>query len=103
MTNTLPTVANRWAFFALLQVATMGSALPLIHYLHGRFRRAGRGAVRVEVLVREAIWVGLFVTTCAWLMIPRLLSLLVAIVLAGAFIIIEGLLRLRELTRWQPE
>lgn len=101
--NTYPDVPNRWAFFALLQLAVAGTAMPLIHFLHRRFapntlRRAGPG-----MLVRQASWVGLFVTGCAWLRIPRLLSLPIALVLAIALIIIEALLRLRERTQWRPE
>lgn len=103
VTHTLPTVPNRWMFFALLHAATTGTALPFVYYLHILFGRKDRPQVGSVVLVRQAMWVGLFVTTCAWLLIPRLLSILVALVLAGALITIEALLRLREMTRWRPE
>jgi hypothetical protein len=101
--NTLPTVPNRWAFYALLQIALTGTALPFVRFLHQRFSRGRALFVRAGVMVRQASWVGLLGTTCAWLRIPRLLSLPLAVVVAIALIIIEGLLRLRERSGWQPE
>jgi hypothetical protein len=59
--------------------------------------------VKPGVLLRQAIWVGLFGTICAWLRIPRLLSIPVAIVVALALSAIESLLRLRERTQWRPD
>ncbi len=103
VTNTLPTVPYRWAFYALLQVALTGTALPFVRLLHRRFSRHAGAHVKAGVLVRQAVWVGLFVTTCAWLRIPRLLSVPVAVVLALALVAIEALLRLRERTAWQPD
>lgn len=103
ITHTLPTVPNRWAFYALLQVAITGTALPLVRLLHRRFSRGGGVFVGPAVLVRQATWVGLFVTTCVWLRIPRLLSVLLALVIAFALIVVEALLRLRERTQWRPE
>ena len=103
VTNTLPTVPYRWAFYALLQVALTGTALPFVRLLHRRFSRQAGAHVRAGVLVRQAVWVGLFVTTCAWLRIPRLLSVPIAVVLALALVAIEALLRLRERTAWQPD
>ncbi len=99
--NTLPTVPNRWLFFALLQIGMTGMALPFVTYLHRRFGR-GRNLTPL-VLIRQASWVGLFATTCAWLRIPRLLSLPIALLVLGALIVIEVLLRVREVTRWRPE
>jgi hypothetical protein len=103
VTNTLPTVPNRWAFYALLQIALTGTALPFVRFLTRRFAR-GRGLfVPPGVLVRQATWVGLFGTTCAWLRIPRLLSIPLVILLALALIAIEFLLRMRERMQQEPE
>jgi hypothetical protein len=103
LANTLPTVPHRWAFYALLQIALTGTALPFVRLLHRRFSRGAGLFVPASVLVRQAIWVGLFVTTCVWLRIPRLLSVPVAIVLVLAIVAIEALLRLRERMQWRPE
>lgn len=103
LTNTLPTVPNRWSFYALLHVALTGSALPFVRLLHRRFSRGGGLFVTAGVMLRQATWVGLFATLCAWLRIPRLLSLPVALLIAGALIVVEALLRLRERTQWRPD
>jgi hypothetical protein len=101
--NTLPTVANRWIFFALLYVALSGTALPFIRYLNKRFARTDAPPVPGMVLVRQSNWVGLFGTACAWLRIPRVLSWSVAFFLALALVVIEVFLRLRERSQWSPE
>jgi len=103
VTHTLPTVPNRWAFYALLQIAVTGTALPLVRLLHQRFSRREGMFIGPAVLVRQATWVGLFVTTCVWLRIPRLLSMPLALVIAFALVVVEALLRLRERTQWRPE
>jgi len=101
--NTLPTVPNRWSFYALLFAALAGTALPFIRLLHRRFSREGGLHIPPGVMVRQALWVGLFGTVCAWLRIPRLLSPPLAVGMAFAFIAIEFLLRLRERTQWRPD
>ncbi len=101
--NTLPTVPNRWAFFALLQVALTGTALPFVRFLHQRFSKDRALFVNPNVMVRQAVWVGLFGSICAWLRIPRLLSIPIAVVVALALVAIELLLRIRERTQWRPE
>jgi hypothetical protein len=46
---------------------------------------------------------GLWGTVCAWLRIPRLLSVPVALIIALALAAIEALLWVRERTAWHPE
>ncbi len=96
LTNTLPTVPNRWAFYALLQVALTGTALPFVRFLNIRFTRSSGLDIPPGVLVRQATWVGLYVTSCVWLRIPRLLSLPLMILLVLALSAIEFLLRMYE-------
>lgn len=103
ITNAYPTVPNRWAFFALLQITLTGIALPFVLFLHRRFSHAEGLFVSTGSMIRQAAWVGLFGTTCAWLRIPRLLSIPTAIIIALALLIIESLLRVRERTQWRPE
>jgi len=97
VTNTLPRVGPRWAFFMLLFMAVTGTVLPFVRYLNVRFTPVYVELPPGGVLVRQSIWFGLFVVTCAWLQIPRVLTLPIAFFLALAFIVIEIFLRSREI------
>lgn len=93
--NVLPTAGARWLFFVLLYIAVSGSTVPFAKILNRRFNR-------VEppdwVSVRQGLWMGIFVTTAAWLQIPRVLNVPIALLLALTLIVLEGFLRLRERT-----
>jgi hypothetical protein len=91
----IPNPGPRWMFFVLLYIAVVGTTLPFIRFLSDRFG-GGPGVIPDWVVVRQSLWCGLYVTTCAWLQIPRVLSLPVAVLLALALVVIEGFLRLRE-------
>lgn len=91
--NVLPTPSARWVFFMLLYIAVVGTGLPFVRFLNHRF--IGE-FVTDAVIVRESLWLGLFVTTCAWLQIWRALSWPVAILLLLGIVVIEGFLRIRE-------
>ena len=101
MLKTLPTVGMRWVFFALLYVALSGTALPFARYLNERFYDGNGPRVLSNILVRQANWVGLFGTACAWLRVPRVLSWPIAFFLAVSLIAIEAFLRLRERSQWR--
>lgn len=96
VTQTLPRVGQRWLLFMFLQFAVTGTALPLVRYLNVRFTPVDRPLVPGGVLVRQSTWVGLFVVTCAWLQIPRVLNWSIAFFLAIVFIVLEAFLRSRE-------
>ncbi len=98
VTTSLPRIGGPlWLFFALLHITVTGLALPVVRYLNVRFTPIDREPPPGGVIVRQAVWVGLYAVTCAWLQIPRVLSLPVAFFLALAFITIEGFIRSREL------
>ncbi len=103
VTHTLPRVGPRWAFFMLLFMAVTGTVLPFVRYLNVRFTPIHVELPPGGVLVRQSIWVGLFVVTCAWLQIPRVLTLPIAFFLALAFIVIEIFLRSREIAHEYAE
>ncbi|MFZ4813450.1 MAG: hypothetical protein ACOYL5_02860 [Phototrophicaceae bacterium] len=96
VTQTIPRVAQQWVFFFLLQLTLTGIAIPVIRFLNVRFTPINRPLPPGGVIVRQATWVGLFVATCAWLQIPRVLSGSVAFFLALIFLVIEFFIRLRE-------
>lgn len=97
MVTTLPTVGPRWLFFFLLTIAVTGTALPFVWLLHKRF-----GSAPSAVLLRQALWVALFVSLCVWLQINRSLSLSLGLLLGIGFILVEWFLRLLERSIWRP-
>jgi hypothetical protein len=97
---TLPTVGPRWLFFFLGVLALTGTSLPAVAYLNRRFPSNPR--VNHVVILRQAIWVGLYVSTLAWLQIGRVLNISLALLLALGLILIEWLLRLRERSQFRP-
>jgi len=97
ITTTLPRVGQRWIFFLLLQIAVTGTVLPFVRYLNVRFTPISAELPPGGVIVRQSIWVGLFVVTCTWLQIPRLLNLPMIFLVAIVFIVIEAFLRSREI------
>lgn len=97
---TLPFVWPRWGFFVLWVLALTGTALPFIYLLNRRFEN--KAFIEPNVIVRQALWVGVYGATLAWLQLGRLLSLWVWMGLAGGFIAAEYLIRLRERARWKP-
>jgi len=95
----IPTVGPRWLFFMVWFVALTGSAVPFANFLHRRFS----GHYPSEgVALREAIWVGLFGATCAWLQLGRALNWATGLLLAAALIAIEAFLILRVRSQWKP-
>lgn len=97
---TLPTVWPRWAFFFLWVVALTGTALPLAYLFNHRFPTDP--PADSVVLVRQALWIGVFGATLAWLQLGRLVTLWVIVGLAGGLTAIEYFIRLRELARRRP-
>lgn len=98
--KTLPTLGPRWLFFFLSVLAFTGTALPLVAFLNHRFSSvppATWGAV-----LREAILVGIYAPTLAWLQLGRALTPILALLLAVGLILIEWMFRLREKSRWEP-
>ncbi|NJL95916.1 MAG: hypothetical protein HC915_20390 [Anaerolineae bacterium] len=81
--------------FVLLYIAVAGTSIPLIKLLNGRFH--GSFPPPPDwISVRQSLWVALYITTCAWLQIPRVLNGAMAFFLALCFAAIEVFLRLRE-------
>jgi len=98
---TVPTVGPRWLFFFFGVLALTGTALPVVAFLNLRF--PSNPPPTSGVVLRQAIWVGIYLTTMAWLQIGRVLSVALALLLALGFVLIEWLLRLREKSQWKPE
>jgi len=93
--NVLPRAGARWIFFVLLYMAVAGTSIPLAKLLNNRFR-GSYPEPPDWISVRQSLWIGLFVTTCVWLQIPRVLNGAIAFFLALSLAVIEIFLRLRE-------
>jgi hypothetical protein len=92
---TLPTVWPRWAFFLLWVMALTGTAMPFTYFYNRRF--PSDPPAEAHVIVRQALWVGVYGATLAWLQLGRLVTLWVVISLAGGLFAMEYFIRLREL------
>ena len=98
--QTLPYVWPRWGFFALVLMALTGTALPIVYFFHRRF--AGGKQADANVIVRQALWVGVYGATLAWLQLGRLVTIYVILGLAAGLGAIEYFTRLREKAHWKP-
>jgi hypothetical protein len=94
----LPTIWPRWGFFALWIIALTATVFPVIYFITTRF---SSGKFEPQVIVRQALWVGIFGAILAWLQLARLVNIYVILSLAFGLVAIESLLRLRERARWR--
>lgn len=101
MLETLPTLGPRWLFFFFLMLALTGLALPVTYFLNRRFPTdppADSG-----IVLREAMWFGLYGCALAWLQLGRVLTSGTVLVLAAGIMLVEFLLRLGERSLWAPK
>ena len=98
---TLPTLGPRWLFFFLIVLALSGITLPVTYFINLRF--PSRPPADPGVIVRQAIWVGVYGSTLAWLQLGRMLTPMPAGLLAIGLLLTELLLRMRERARWRPQ
>lgn len=95
---TLPMLGPRWLFYFFLTIALTGTALPVVGLLNARFPT--QPPATGNIVLREAIWFGIFGGLIAWLLRGHVLSTSLAIFLGAGLILIEVLLRLRERSRF---
>jgi len=90
--------ANRqivMAFLASVMVAVTGLALPVVYYANVRFESGGDGPALI-VILRQALWVGLWLAFCVWLQMSRSLGFAVAVLVAAVLATFEILLQVRR-------
>jgi hypothetical protein len=97
---TVPTLGPRWLMFFLATLAFSGPALPVVHYLHKRF--PSKPAATGSVLVREALWVGVYADVMLWLQFSKALNFALAAFIAAGLVAVELIIRWRERARWTP-
>ena len=96
-----PTVWARWLLFFGGTLGLTGLALPVVWFLNLRF--PSEPPVGTTVIVRQAIWVGVYGVLLVWLQQARLVTLWIGLGLALGLVAIEYLIRMREKARWQPK
>ena len=99
MNMTQPTIWPRWLFFFLIVVAFTGVALPAAAYLHRRF--PSEPAPNPGVMVRQSLWVGVYVALMIWMNFGQVVSVGLAMIFLVGFVGIEIFLRMRERSRWR--
>lgn len=100
VTQTLPYVWPRWGFFIFMLMAVTGTFLPVVSFFHRRF--PGEKPAEANVIVRQAVWFGVYAATLAWLQLGGFVTVYVMAGLAAGLVAIEYFIRLREKARWKP-
>lgn len=99
--TTLPTLGPRWLFFFLLTSGVSGLAMPVAYFLNRRFM--SKPPADGTVILRQAMWAGIYASLLSWLQQGRVLTIPLAIALLLGFATLEFLLRLRETSLWKPQ
>ncbi len=81
-------------------LALSGISLPIIYFFNLRF--ISSPPATAIVLIRQAIWVGIFFDLLAWLQLGRILNPVLALILAIGILVVENLIRMAEISRWRP-
>jgi hypothetical protein len=97
---TLPNLGPRWMFFFLFTLAMSGTALPVVYFFNRRF--PSNPPVDGNIVLREAMWCGIYFSLLAWLQMGRVLNSGLAFALAVGLILVEFLLRLGDRSQWSP-
>ena len=96
-----PTVWARWLLFFGGSLGLTGLAMPVTWFLNLRF--PSNPPAGSTVIVRQAIWAGVYGALLVWLQQARLVTLWIGLGLAIGLVAIEYLVRMREKARWQPK
>ena len=99
--KTLPELGPRWLFFFFLMLAMSGLSLPVTYFFNLRFPTDP--PADSSVVLREAMWFGVYGCTLAWLQLGRVLTPGMTVVLAAGLLLVEFLLRLGERSLWSPK
>lgn len=97
--TTLPTVGPRWLFFFLCVLAITGTMMPITAFLNRRF--PSTPPPTPMVVVRQALWFAIYISTLIWLQMGRVLNPALIVLLAIGLGLIEFLLRLSEKSQWK--
>ena len=99
-TMTVPTLGPRWLLFFLITMAVSGFVLPAAYFLNIRF--PSNPPAEAGILLREAIFVGIYADLLIWLQFGKVLNFAIGSFILVGFALIEFLLRWRERSRFTP-
>ncbi len=97
---TIPTLGPRWLFFFFTTLGMTGTGLPIVVFLNIRF--PSNPPIDTPVVIRQACWMGVYGGIIVWLQLGRILTPPIGMLIAIGLVIIEGLIRMREKSRWSP-
>ena len=88
-----------FAFLAAIMLVFTGVAMPIAGFLNKRFALSqGSPVPEFLVVLRQAMWVGLWATFCVWLQMNRVFGMAIAILVAAVLLLFEFLLQVRSRT-----
>jgi len=96
--NTVPTLGPRWLFYFFFFLGLAGLGMPVSDFLNRRFPAKPRASA--TVVIRQAIWFGVYGCILMWLQFGRILNSGLVVFLAIGFITIEFLIRMNERSRF---
>ena len=97
---TLPTLGPRWLLYFLVTLVSSGLALPVAYYLNKRF--PSKPPASSAVLIREALWFGIYIDLILWLQFGKVLNFALALFIAIGLGAVELLVRVRERSQFTP-
>lgn len=98
---TLPTLGPRWLLFFLVTLLFSGLALPVVFYFNLRF--PSRPVASNTVLVREALWLGVYFDLILWLQFGKVLNFALGVFIFLGLAAIELLIRVAERNRFNAQ
>lgn len=98
---TLPTLGPRWLLFFLVTLLFSGLALPVVYYFNLRF--PSNPVAGNTVLVREALWFGIYFDVILWLQFGKVLNFALAFFIFVGLAAIELLIRVAERNRFNAQ
>jgi hypothetical protein len=101
LTMTLPTIGPRWLFYFCVLLLVSGIFLPFTWFLNRRF--PSDPPAGPSVIIRQAVWFGVFAALLSWLQIGRVLTIPLGTIMGVSLILIEFLIRMWERSRWKPK
>ncbi len=96
--NTVPTLGPRWLFYFFLFLSLAGISLPVTDFLNRRFPSKPRAGA--AVVVRQAVWFGIYGCVLAWLQFGRVLNSGLVLFLAIGLVALEMIIRMNERSRF---